>query len=132
MANTLIKYNIKKILIIDESIFSRICSAILELEGYKTKSFGSTEYLPKKFDYSTFGLLITNYPLDYTMFEKIKKINLPTIILTDHINRGILHMLNNLSQSFCMIKPLDYQKFRSLVNEIVMNGASAIEGYSIF
>ncbi len=75
----------KKILIIDESIFSRICSSLLELEGYKIKIFKSVETLPKKLDYEKFGLIITSYPFGYTLLEEIKKINLPTIILTDYV-----------------------------------------------
>lgn len=121
----------KKILIIDESIFSRICSSLLELEGYKATIFKNVEHLPKKLDYKKFKLIITSYPFGYTLLEEIKIMNLPTIILTDHVNREIMNLLKNLSQTFCMIKPLDYQKFKYLVREIVNHGASAIKGYNI-
>lgn len=124
--------NMKRVLIIDESTFSRVCSALLELEGYRTKSFSSGKCLPEKLNYQTFCLLITSYPLDAVMLEKVKTVNLPTIILTDHVDREILRLLDNLPQSFCMVKPLDYEKFRFLVNEIAFQGVSVREGYSVF
>jgi DNA-binding NtrC family response regulator len=112
---------LKKILIIDELVFSRICSAILELEGHKTKIFKSAEcMLPSNHD--QFSLVITSYPFGYSFFEKIKKINLPTIIMTDQINRDLMNLLKPLRNAYCMIKPIDYDKFRSLVREIMNCG----------
>ncbi len=121
----------KKILIFDENIFSRICSAILELEGYKTRIVRGIDTLPKKSDYHKFGLIITSYPFGYAFLDEIKRINLPTIILTAYVNREIMSLLRSLTQSFCMIKPLDYHKFKNVVREIVTKGSPALKGYSI-
>lgn len=108
----------KKILIIDENRFSRICSAILEHEGFETEIFENGESQFVKFDNKKFGLIITSYPFGHFWFEKIKKMNLPTIILTDHINRAFINLLEGFNNSYCMVKPLDYQEFRSLVRQI--------------
>jgi DNA-binding response OmpR family regulator len=121
----------KKILIIDENRFSRICSAILEHEGFKTEIFGDSEGKLSRFDNKEFGLIITSYPFGYYLFEKIKKTNLPTIILTDHINRAFINLLDGFSNSYCMVKPLDYQEFRSLVKQIVNCDMSGINGLNI-
>ena len=108
----------KKILIIDENRFSRICSAILEGEGFDTEIFENCENQSVKFDNKEFVLVITSYPFGHFLFEKIKKMNLPTIILTDHINRAFINLLEGFNNSYCMVKPLDYHEFRSLVKQI--------------
>jgi DNA-binding response OmpR family regulator len=121
----------KKILIIDENRFSRICSAILEHEGFETEIFGDSEGKLARFDNKEFGLIITSYPFGYFLFENIKKMNLPTIILTDHINRVFINLLEGFNNSYCMVKPLDYQEFRSLVKQIVNCDMSDTNGLNI-
>jgi len=122
---------VKKILIIDENRFSRICSAILENEGFETETFKNAEGLLLKFDHKEFGLIITSYPFGYFLFDNIKKMNLPTIILTDHINRAFINLLEGFNNSYCMVKPLDYQEFRSLVKQIVNSDLSDTNGFNI-
>ena len=109
----------KKILIIDESAFSQVCSAILELEGYQTETMKNFEGMFPKLRNNKFVLIITSYPFGHSLFEKIGKVDMPTIVLTDHINRDVVNLLESLTNSYCMIKPIDYDKFRSVVNEIV-------------
>jgi DNA-binding response OmpR family regulator len=122
---------VKKILIIDESRFSRICSAILENEGFDTEIFKDSEGQLPKSDYREFGLIITSYPFSYFLFENIKKMDLPTIILTDHINRSFINLLEGFNNSYCMVKPLDYQEFRALVKQIVNSDMSDTNGVNI-
>jgi DNA-binding NtrC family response regulator len=112
----------KKVLIIDERGFSHVCSAILEQEGHKTEVLEDFEGLLPKVGNKDFGLVITSYPFCHSLFEKIKSMGLPTIVLTDHINRSLINLLEGSSNSYCMVKPLDYQKFRSLVKQIVNRG----------
>jgi DNA-binding NtrC family response regulator len=121
----------KKILIIDERRFSRICSAILENEGFETEIFKDADGLLPKFDNKEFGLIITSYPFGYFLFGDIKKMNLPTIILTDHINRAVINLLEGFNNSYCMVKPLDYKEFRSLVKQIVNSDLSDTNGFNI-
>ena len=109
----------KKILIIDENAFSRICSAILEYEGHKTEIFNCLKRPVTLQNRGKFGMIITSYPFGRTFFDEIRELNLPTIILTDHINKDITDLLDGFNKSYCMIKPIDYDRFRSLVNEIV-------------
>jgi len=58
------------------------------------------------------------------MLHKIKKSRIPFIVLSDSIDKKLMSILKGLTNSYCMIKPIDYQKFRELVTEI-MNGYSA-------
>ena len=109
----------KKVLIIDESRFSQICSALLEEDGHKTEILEDIEILLPKTGDKEFGLVITSYPLCHSLFEKIRNMSLPTIVLTDHLSRFLINFLEGCSNSYCMVKPLDYQKFRSVVKQIV-------------
>lgn len=109
----------KKVLIIDEKVFSSICSAILELEGLKAEVCNmSSEYL-SLFNLKDFGLIIMSYPISYPVINDVKNSNLPVILLTDHINREVINLLEKIPFSHCMVKPIDYQKFRLLVREIM-------------
>lgn len=121
----------KKILIIDESSFSRICSAILENEGHRTEILEDVESQLHGLDHNEFGLIIISYPFGYFLFDKIKKMNIPTIILTDHINRALISLLYGFNNSYCMVKPLDYQKFRTLINQIVCCEVPTAEGFNV-
>jgi DNA-binding NtrC family response regulator len=109
----------KKILIIDEAGFSRICSAILENEGFGTDIIPDVHQFDSWVDFSDIGLVITSYPYGASMLEKLKKWKIPTIILSDHMSLELMATLDHFdkSLSYCMLKPLDYQKFRSLVSE---------------
>jgi len=108
----------KKVLIIDENRSSRVCSAIIEHDGFQTEIYDNSEDRGVEFDNKEFGLIITSYPFGHFLFEKIKKMGLPTIILTDHINTTLINLLGGFNNSYCMVKPLDYQEFRSLVKEM--------------
>jgi hypothetical protein len=121
---------VKKILIIDDSVFSLICSSILELEGIKSQIYKNSDS-PLPLNGTKYLMVITSYPFGCPIFEEIKKINLPTIILTDHINREVMSILKSLRNSYCMIKPIDYDKFRNLVKEIASTGVPKVDEYNI-
>ncbi len=124
----------KRILIIDEAGFSRVCAAILEYEGYRPQTFTSSKYFPpisKRPNENNVGLIITSYPFCVFILDDIKMRQVPLIILSDHINNGLLHLLEYRNNSYCMIKPLDYQKFKFLVKG-VMNGELKLQnGYCL-
>ncbi len=123
--------NMKKILIIDEHRFSRICSAILETIGYGTDMISCAHDLPSKLNDNEWGLVVTSYPYGVFFFEQIKKKNIPTIILSDNIDGQLINILNNFNNSYCMIKPLDYDKFKALVRQVISGDHIAQGGYSI-
>jgi hypothetical protein len=76
-------------------------------------------------------MIIASYPFGYFLFKEIKEINLPTIILTDQINREIMNILKSLPNSYCMIKPIDYDRFRNLVKEIANSCIPKVDEYNI-
>ncbi len=119
------------ILIIDEYGFSKICSAILERVGYETDTVSLANDLSSKLNDDTVGLIVTSYPYSVSLIDEIKKRNIPTIILSDDIDGKLIDILNNLSNSFCMIKPIDYDKFKYLVKQVISGDITAQGGYSL-
>ena len=115
--------NKKKILIFDETGFTRICSAILEQEGYGTHAVLDEQQLDSALSDGDCGLVITSYPYGESLIKKLKSAAIPSIILSDHMNRELLMTLDSLgkTRAHCMIKPIDYRKFKALVNR-TMNG----------
>jgi DNA-binding NtrC family response regulator len=107
----------KRILIVDETRFSRICSAILEKEGYETSSVTDVRLVDSKFNYRDYELLVTSYPFCTVILEDLADVGIPTIILSDNMNRDLMTTLDRLGKtlSHCMIKPIDYNKFRTIV-----------------
>lgn len=111
----------KKILIVDEAGFSRICSAILEKEGFGTNTISDVRRIDSMVNYDDFGLVITSYPYGTALFERLKESKIPTIILSDRLNRDLAMTLEHFDKSLshCMIKPIDYTKFRALVCQMM-------------
>jgi DNA-binding NtrC family response regulator len=121
----------KRILIIDEKGFSRVCSAILELEGYKAETVTDPGNLPSRLNSREFGLIITSYPYGASLSEEIKDRNIPVIILSDHIGTDLIDTLKDFGNSYCMIKPLDYGKFKFLVRQLMSDDINVQGGYNI-
>lgn len=121
----------KRILLIDEECFSRICSALLMSEGYGIDTVASVGDLVSGLDTNELGLIITSYPYGSFLFEEIKRRNIPTLILSDQINKELITTLEGLRNSYCMIKPLDYWKFRNVVKQVMSGDVSIQGGYNI-
>jgi len=119
-----------RILIIDEAGFSRVCSAILEVEGYNSEVVTEADLLAQALE-KDFRLVITSYPFGAMAFDHLKKMKIPTIILSDQINKELVMTLEGFNNSYCMIKPLDYEKFRSLVKQVLGNGPEGQDGFKI-
>lgn len=121
----------KKILLIDEVCFSRICSAILASEGYDIETASGAGSLSPLLNPNELGLIITSYPYGAFIFEKLKVGGIPTIILSDQINLELINILEGFSRSYCLVKPLDYRKFRTLVKRVMSGEPGISGGYNI-
>ncbi|HOO50673.1 MAG TPA: hypothetical protein PLK94_05210 [Alphaproteobacteria bacterium] len=56
---------------------------------------------------------------------------MPIIILTDHVSKELIEILEELENSYCMVKPIDYNRLALLVENIVQNDALHLGGYEI-
>ncbi len=119
------------ILIIDEAGFSRVCSAILEAEGYHAETILNESPEKQAVCNEGVGLVITSYPYGSRFFDDLCRFSSPVIVLTDHISKELLSALEGFENSICMIKPLDYRKFTSLVKEMMTGTYARQGGYSI-
>jgi hypothetical protein len=120
----------KRILIIDEYGFSRICSALLANVGYEVTI---TEFSDLSLSMNTrnFDLIVMSYPYCSPVFDEIGKGRTPILILADNFDEALIQKLHAFDSCYCMIKPLDYGKFRSLVKEVMSSGLPMHGGYSI-
>lgn len=120
-----------RILLIDEAGFSCVCSAILETEGFMVETISHERTSPAQLNLKDFALVITSYPHGTSVVEETNNLTSPIIVLTDHISRELIRVLEGFEKSYCMIKPLDYQKFKSLVKQLMTGDLSGCGGYSI-
>ncbi|SPP99494.1 conserved hypothetical protein [Candidatus Sulfobium mesophilum] len=123
--------DMKDILIIAEDGFSRVCQALLECEGYHPKSVSDAQALCPEWHSKKVGLIIANYPFKESFVDELKRKNAFVLILTDHISGDLIETLEILPNSFCMVKPLDYQKFKGVVREAMEGNFSDRGGYCI-
>ena len=123
--------NDRKILIIDEHGFSRICSALLMSCGYQAEIMTQPDDLSGKLRKNSFDLIVTSYPYGSSVFELLTEQNIPVIVMTDSIDERLISILNAHQQSYCMIKPVDYDRFRSVVKQAVERTIQFEGGYCI-
>jgi DNA-binding NtrC family response regulator len=121
----------KRILIIDEQGFSRICSAILNRSGYDTDIVIHGRDLSAMLDRGTVSLVVTSYPYGASHFDALRKRDIPTIILSDALDERLISLLGSLRNSCCMIKPVDYDKFKNMVKQVFDGSITFRGGYSI-
>ncbi len=122
----------KKVLIFDEARFSRICGAILELEGHQIVTASTLEEVCERLHSEDVGLIIASYPFGASRLGEAKAEAIPTIVLSDHISCELISVLSYFICSSCMLKPLDYGKFTGLVRQMMDSSSSLQErGYQI-
>jgi len=120
----------KNILIIDEYGFSRICSAILSNLGYDVTITTASDMTPS-LNARDFDVIVMSYPYCTPVFDKISWKDTPIVILADNFDENLIRELAAFDVSYCMIKPLDYEKFKSLIREVISGDVPVQGGYSI-
>ncbi len=121
----------EKIVIIDEAGFSLVCSSILEMEGFRAVTISGDDHAVSPEGMHDAALVIASYPYGKSMMDKLKGLTLPVIILCDHVGRDIIDILEGLSHSYCMVKPIDYSRFTSLVKLLMNEGIYSNGGYRL-
>lgn len=131
ISTMMIKKTTKKILIMDEYGFSRVCSAILASNGYETDIAPLATDVLKKLANEPINLVVTSYPLCADFVESVGNREIPIIILSEGIDERLMGILGNFPNACCMIKPIDYDKFKNIVKRAVESSSLAEGGYSI-
>ncbi|KIH75868.1 hypothetical protein SAMN05660860_03289 [Geoalkalibacter ferrihydriticus] len=121
----------KKILVLDDKHFSRVCSAILEREGFVPVIPESDKFFDTIHRWTDYGLVVASYPIAEKFVEKIQHTGTPVIVLSDFVNHEILESLKQFEICRCLIKPLDFENFIGIVGEMLDDGISIRGGYSL-
>ncbi|MEJ2200380.1 MAG: hypothetical protein P8X63_05125 [Desulfuromonadaceae bacterium] len=109
----------KRVLIIEEHGFSRICSALLELNGFRTTCMQDVPAPVDLNQMGEFGLAVVSYPYGAAALELLRQTNLPLLILSDSLSECLLNVLKKSRNYYFMSKPLDYEQFNSFVRGIL-------------
>jgi hypothetical protein len=70
-------------------------------------------------------------PYGVPFLQTQKRQDIPTLILSNNLDDDLISALSDIDNSYCMIKPLDYSRFRSLVGQLMSGELSLSGGYSI-
>ncbi|MBI4697883.1 MAG: hypothetical protein HY758_02955 [Nitrospirae bacterium] len=109
----------KKIVILDEDGFSKVCSAMLADDGHQTEMAMSGAAAMDCISMNGASLIVASYPYGMTVLTSQRVKEIPVIILSDEINNDLIEMMKNFDYSVCMVKPVDFQRFKYLVRGIV-------------
>ena len=109
----------KEILILDESGFSKVCSAILKNEGYKTRLVVSSDDAVKHMSSNGISLVVSSFPYAVSFLESNKNNDVPAIILSDELNSDLMEIMKGIKNAVCLVKPLDYERFKYIVHGII-------------
>jgi DNA-binding response OmpR family regulator len=109
----------KKILIFDEDGFCKICSAMLNDEGYQTELAFSSEEAETCVAKNGISLIVLSYPLALPFLRSESARNIPTIILSNDLNSDLIDMMKQSKNAVCLVKPLDYKRFKYIVRGVI-------------
>ncbi len=118
-------------MIYDEESFSRVCSALLEMSGCKTDVIDEHRDAAKRLSSADIGVFITSYPYGAFMLEEVRKRKIPAIVLFDNIGECYGDKLYTDDNLYCMRKPLDYDKFKGLVRQLLCGGRVSRKDFMI-
>ncbi|MBI4847317.1 MAG: hypothetical protein HY808_01885 [Nitrospirae bacterium] len=122
--------NTKKILILDESGFSKVCSAILNDKGYQTTLAISSEEAAKFVSANGISLIVSSYPYALPLLRSKAIKDIPTIVLSDELSSELIETMKRIRNSVCFVKPLDFERFKYIVHGII-NGYLNLSGGNI-
>jgi DNA-binding NtrC family response regulator len=121
---------VKKILIIEEDGFSKICSAILHDEGYQTSFAVSAKEAARIVSGDGISLIVSDYPHVQSLLKSRIIHDIPKIVLSDNLNNDLIETMKQIGNSVCLLKPLDFERFKYIVRGI-LDGYLNISGGNI-
>ena len=114
----------KRILVIEEPGFARVCGALLALDGYRVETPGKEGGVGGEVD-----LVITSYPCAERVTRDLVDREIPVLVMADCLSSGLLDLVRSLNNSWCMIKPIEFEKFSSVIRRMLQQEGGG--GYEI-
>ncbi|MDY0269702.1 DNA-binding response regulator [Trichloromonas sp.] len=119
---------LKKVIIVDEQGFSRICSALLELQGCRAEC-RSLPVGAMDLHRPDVGLVLTSYPYGERLLAEMGDGELPVLVLADSLSEPLLAALRRVRHACCMVKPVDYERLTSYIRQVLLGETSEWGGY---
>jgi len=108
----------KKILIVDEERFSRVCAALLSLVGIEPGRILCLHRFDSDHSLEDYELVITSFPYDSCLLDRLQVQNVPAMIFSDRLSGELLDILKSDNVG-CMIKPIDFEKFKEMLSRLL-------------
>lgn len=121
----------KKILVVDEPGFAKVCGALLRLNGFAVETSAGAELAEPQPAVDGYDLVITSFPYGAEVVETMREGSVPLLVLADCLSRDLLESVRSVRKSCCLIKPLDFEKFNSVVSRMIGGHDTFAGGYEI-
>jgi hypothetical protein len=109
----------KNVLIVDEHRFGKICTALVQLNGFRSEwASGSEEgFFQRNFD--CYSLVITSYPYGSRVLQNLAGKKTSLLVLSDFACEDLMRTVDENDNFFCLVKPVDFSRFNHLVGNLI-------------
>lgn len=111
--------NEKRILIIDDNGFGRVCSALALQSGFQCDWTALPGADFSLLDLAPYGLVIISYPYGRDVLDLLAEKGRALLVLADYTCDELLTAMSHRTNFFCAVKPLDFSNFGNLVKHIL-------------
>jgi hypothetical protein len=115
------KTPLKKILIVDEERFCRVCTALLGLVGIEPARIVCHTRFDSDHSLEGYELVITSFPYDSCLLERLQVHDIPAMVFSDCLSGELLDNLKKSANIGCMIKPIDFERFKELLGKLLQS-----------
>ncbi len=109
----------KKILIIDEHRFGKICTALVQLRGFNTEWASGCEHDFSQRDFERYSLVITSYPYSSQILPSLAAKQIAVLVLSDFTCEKLMQVIEDNTNIFCLMKPVNFSHFEHVVDNLI-------------
>lgn len=109
----------RKILIVDEERFCRVCAALLGLLGIESTRIVCLTHFDSDQSLENYELVITSFPYDSSLLERLQVQDIPAMVFSDCLSGELFEKLIKSDNIGCMIKPIDFEKFKEMLSKLL-------------
>ena len=103
---------------------------MLHDEGYQTSFAMSAKEAVRIVSDDAISLIVSGYSQVQSLLQLRGIHDIPKIVLSDELNNDLIEMMKRIGNSVCLLKPLDFERFKYIVHGII-NGYLNISGGNI-